>query len=247
VGVGGNDTGGNVTVQLSHLKYRPSAGTDTTKVVTASSYSGNAMTVVKAFPSFSNVALTSTVLAAGTQSLFKTNVSATGAAVVWRKVVFNIAVTANPTINAFQLFENGVDITNLASATINYGKHYATQSRDFNVAAAAGSGQLIFVFNSDRSIPANGSTALELRGNVGGTLIAGQAISTSIANTNGSTFVASDDVYSLGGSAVSGWRTDINPTFLWSDSSAPTHSDTTDDWMGDGLVTGLGQSQALYQ
>lgn len=247
VGVGANDTGGNVTVRLSHLKYRSSSGGITTSVVNPATYTGNQFRVVKAFPTFSNVSLPSTVLAAGTQTLFKTNVSATGGAVVWRKVVFNIAVTANPTINAFQLFVNNVDVTNLASATVNYGKHYATQSRDFNVAAAAGSGQLIFMFNTDQSIPANGSAAIELRGNVGGTLVAGQAISTSIANTNGSTFVASDDVYSLGGSAISGWRTDIDPTFLWSDSSAPTHSDTTDDWMGDGLVTGLGQSQALYQ
>ncbi len=250
VGVGANDTGGNVTVRLSHLKYRDSNGTITTYSVTPTSYTGNEMRLVKAYPTFTNVALPSTVLVAGEQTLFKTQVSATGGAVVWRKVVFTIGTTAGgATITNFKLFENGSEIDTLASKTVNFNRYYASVSKDFNTAAGT-SGQLIFMFNADRAIPANGSVTLELKGEVGGTVAAGHSIVTQIANTNGSTFVNSSNVLTLGGSLTAGWRlttTPANTTFLWSDSSSPTHSSTTDDWFTDAMVQGLATSQALYQ
>lgn len=246
VGVGANDTGADVTVRLERLKYRSSTGTITNSVLTAASYSGNEMRVVKAYPTFSNVSLPSTVLAPGTQTLLKTTASAVGGAVAWRKVVFNLAVTLHPTINAFQLFENGVDITAVASNTIAYGEDYATVTRDFNVAAAAGSGKVIFMFNTDRSIPANGSVTLELKGNVGGANVAGDSITTSIINPRGSTFAVSEDLETYAGT-VDSWDTVVTSGIVWTDSSAPSHATTTDDWMTDGLVTGLGMSQSLYQ
>jgi hypothetical protein len=250
VGVGGNDTGGPVQVQISSLKYHDSNGNVTTSVVDPSTYTGNSMTVVKSYPTFTNVTLPSNVLAVGTQTLFKTQISAVGGPVSWRKVVFTIAVTNVPTINTFQLFENGSEITTLASPTysqLSTGHYYATASRDFNVAAAASSGKVIWQFNSDRVIPAGGSITLELRGNVGGSIVAGQSISTQIGNPNGSTFAASDDVVALGGTAASGWRSDVDPTFLWSDQSSAAHASTTDDWMGDALIQGLSQSEVLFQ
>jgi len=246
VGVGGNDTAGSVTVRLSHLKYRNSSGTITTSTVAPTSYTGNEAVVVKAYPTFSNVALPSTVLANGTKTLFKTNVTAVGGTLVYRKVVFTVSVTATPTLTAFKLFENGVDISSLASGTLLNNsalRQYATNSNDFNIAGVDGDGTVVFVFNTDR--PISGTTTLELRATVGGTNTAGNSISTSIDNPNSSTFVPSNTVILLGGLPAVTWRTDENPSFLWSDQSEPTHSATTNDWMGDGMLTGLGEAQSL--
>jgi hypothetical protein len=245
VGVGANDTAGNVTVRLSHLKYRDSNGSITTTVVDPSTYTGNSMRLVKAYPTFTNVSLPSTVLAAGTQTLFKTQVTAVGGSIAWRKVAFTINRTSSgATIaeSSFQLFENGVEITSLASSTVASGYKYATASQDFDTASAT-AGTLVFQFSTDRVI--SGTTTLELRGTVGGTTSAGHSITTKIANPNGSTFASSATVAQLVPDAS--WGSDVNPSFLWSDSSSPTHSSTTSDWMGDGLVTGLNTSQALYQ
>jgi hypothetical protein len=246
VGVSANDTAGNVTVRLSHLKYRDSNGNITTSVVDPTSYTGSQMRLVKAYPTFANVGLPTTQLAPGTQTLFKTQVTAVGGAVAWRKVVFTISVTATPTItnSTFQLFENGVDITTQASTSFLSGDHFATASANFNVANASGAtGTLAFQFTTDRVI--SGTTTLELRGTVGGTNTAGNSITTRIANPNGSTFVDAAPVATL--SPDASWGSDINPSFLWSDASSPTHSAITSDWMGDGLLTGLGQSQSLQE
>lgn len=249
VGTGANDTAGLVLVQMSHLKFRNGAGAITNQVYDSSVYAGNSNYLTAAYPVFANQGLPSTVLATGEQTLFKTQVSAVGSGLVWRKVAFTVSVTANPTLTNFKLFENGVDISALASGTYAAAgtlQQYATNSKAFSV-AGAGTGTVVFVFNTDRAI--SGTAMLELKGTVGGSIVAGHSVVTSIANPNGSSFVASDDVLTLGGAvaASTAWRTDVNPPFLWSDSSAASHASTTDDWMGDGLLTGLGSSQSLYQ
>jgi len=244
----GTDTGGLVLVQLSHLKYRNNAGTITTSTVSPSTYQGNSNYVVAGYPTFTNAGLPSAVLAAGTQTLFKTNVTANGGAITWRKVVFTVTATANPTIagSGWQLFENGVDITSTASTSALSGYGYATASHDFNV-AAAGTGTVAFTFASERTINAGTSSTLELKGVLGGTLSAGHSVTTKIANPSASTFATANEATVF--SPHDGWGSDVNPSFLWSDSSAPSHNTdgTTSDWMGDGLLTGLNSSQALTQ
>jgi len=144
------------------------------------------------------------------------------------------------------LFENGVDITSTASTSALSGYGYATASHDFNV-AAAGTGTVAFTFASERTINAGTSSTLELKGVLGGTLSAGHSVTTKIANPSASTFATANEATVF--SPHDGWGSDVNPSFLWSDSSAPSHNTdgTTSDWMGDGLLTGLNSSQALTQ
>ncbi|KKS87836.1 MAG: hypothetical protein UV64_C0039G0004 [Parcubacteria group bacterium GW2011_GWC1_43_11b] len=245
VGVGGNDTGGLVLAQLSHLKYRNSAGTITTSVVTPASYQSNNNYLVAGYPTLAVAGLPSTVLSAGTQTLSKVQVTSTGGSVAWRKVAFSITTTANPTLADFQLFENGSDISALASQALggnNTMQNYATNSKAFSV-AGAGTGTVVFIFTTDRVI--SGTTTLELKSTIGGTLVAGHAVTTKIANPNGSTFVAPNDVIALGGTDAGGWKSDVNPSFLWTDQSSASHASTTDDWFGDALLGGINQSQSL--
>ncbi|KKR48413.1 MAG: LPXTG-motif cell wall anchor domain protein [Candidatus Curtissbacteria bacterium GW2011_GWA1_40_16] len=250
VGVGANDTAGLVLAQLSHLKYRNSAGTITTSLVTPASYQSNNNYVVSGYPTIAlgNLTASSTTnatLGTGTQTLAKVAITSNGNPISWRKVVFAITTTAIPTLDTFQLFENGSEISTAASQSLggnNTMLYYATNSKAFSV-AGVGNGTVTFMFNTDRVI--SGTTTLELKANIGGALVAGQSVTTKIDNSSGSTFVAPSTVIGLGGAVAGGWNTDVIPSFLWTDNSSPSHSGTTDDWFGDALLGGINQSQSL--
>jgi len=101
VGVGSNDSGGVVQVRLSHLKYRSSSGTVTVATKDPTAFAGNSNYVFASYPTFANVALPSTVLAPGTQTLFKTNISATGGnGIQWKRVIFTISVSLAPDLSS---------------------------------------------------------------------------------------------------------------------------------------------------
>ncbi len=170
VGVGFNDTAGNVTVRLDGMKYRSSAGSITTTNGLATTNGGNANVVVKAFPSFANQALPTTVLNDGTQTLFKTTVSSNGGQVVWRNIMFT-ATQSGVTISGYKLFEDGSDITSLASVSALSGSRYE------------------FTFSSDRVV--SGTRTLEFKATVALTA-AGDSIVTSIANPAGNTVTSED-------------------------------------------------------
>jgi len=215
VGVGCNDTAGQVKIRLSHLKYHDSQGNITTSVVSPASFSGNSHYVVAAYPVFTNAALPTTVLSTGTQTIFKTTASSVGGQVVWRKLQFTVALggSAAVTTSSYKLFEDGSDITSLASVSGS------------NTAAT-------FDFSSDRVI--SGTRTYELRVDVT-TAGTGDSISTQIANPQGTT-VSSDDEATQAAKSAS---------FVWSDSSAAAHSDLTDDWFTDGLLKTIAASESL--
>ncbi|MEX2053275.1 MAG: hypothetical protein WD898_03560, partial [Candidatus Paceibacterota bacterium] len=88
VGVGANDTGGNVVVQLDGYKYRDSAGTiTTTNGLAPASNTGNAIVLHKTYPVVENQPLPSTTMAAGTMTIFKTKVSSATSNVIGVKQV----------------------------------------------------------------------------------------------------------------------------------------------------------------
>ena len=224
VGVGANDTGGNVTVRLDGMKYRDGRGTITTVTgLTPSSYTGNAIIVHKAYPTFT--AVSNGVLTNGTASLFKATVGSSGASsgIVVKKVVFTITTTANPTIdeNTYKVYLDGGEIAG----------SIATASHDFT-SAGAGTGTVSFVATTPFTI--SGSSTLELRATVGGANVAGDSITTKIANPSSSAIT--DDYTTVAATSAS---------FVWSDSSAPSHSTSTDDWMNDYLIQTANVSYTL--
>src|SRR3989344_5690720 len=95
VGVSLNDTGGSVTVRLDGLKYSSGSGTTTTTTgLSTTTYTGNAFVNVKGYPTFTNSALSTTVLNGGSMTLFKTVVSATGGQIAWNDITFTVASTS---------------------------------------------------------------------------------------------------------------------------------------------------------
>lgn len=233
VGVGANDTAGSVTVRLDGMKYRTSAGAVTTTTgLSTTTYTGNALVDVKGFPTFANVALPTTVLGNGTQTLFKTAVTANSGLLAWNNIVFTVASNStnvafsSPTTN-FKLFENGVDITPLAASGIASVSYVDATNRTTRVE---------FNFATERAISAGNSVTLELQGTVSGSLTAGNSISTQIVNTSGTTVTSKNSADSI--------ATTYN-NFNWTDQSAPSHATTTSDWFTDGLVKTLAQSQSI--
>lgn len=228
VGVGANDTGGLVIVQLDGMKYRNSAGSITTANGYApSTNTGNAIVVHKAYPVFTNQTLPTTDLAAGTQTLFKTKIASSGSNNVGlKKLIFSVQRTvSNPTIAeaTFKVFENGVDITSLGTI--------ATISNDTSV-AGANTATLSFVFTTETAIDSTGKI-YELKGDVGGT-VAGAIVSW-IDNVK-TTQSAADDYTTVAATTAS---------VVWTDGSASGHASTTDDWMNDYLIRTIDVSQTL--
>ena len=224
VGVGANDTAGKATLILDGLKYRDSAGSITTTTqanFSHTTYASNDTYVVKGYPTFTNVALGTSKLVAGSQTLFKTTLSATGGQVGWNNITFTIASSsAAGTWSSLQLWENGVNTGATASAS---GGNATINKR------------VEFTFATERVVSGGSSVTLELRGTVGGTLVAGETVTTNITNPKGSTVTTQDATVQQASGA----------SFVWSDQSAPSHADTTADWFTDGLVKTIAESQAL--
>lgn len=229
VGVGSNDTAGNVTAQLDGLKFRDSAGTITTENGYApASYTGNANHVVKGYPTFANSTLPTSTLNAGTQTLFKTVVSATGSQVGWNDITFTVSSTSvagtfGPNAAGWKLYENGVDITSFSG------------SSTASVSDIGSTTRVEFTFAVERVISAGTPITLELKTTVGGTLAANESVTTSITNPKGTTVTTDDSTIQRASGA----------SFVWSDQSAASHATTTDDWFTDGMLKTLAESQTL--
>jgi len=229
VGVGGNDTAGNVTVQLDGLKFRDSQGTITTENGYApASFTGNANHVVKGYPTFTNGSLPTSSLNAGTQTLFKTVVSATGNQVGWNEITFTVSSTSaagtfGPNAAGWKLYENGSDITSFSGSNTASVSDIGTTTR------------VEFTFAVERVISAGSPITLELKTTVGGTLASNESVTTSITNPKGTTVTTDDSTVQSGSGA----------SFIWSDQSSPSHSTSTDDWFTDGMLKTLAESQTL--
>ena len=234
VGVGANDTAGSVTVRLDGLKFRNSAGTYNVAAdgnlngLSTTTYTGNAFYDVKGYPTFANTALPTSVLSGGSQTLFKTVVSATGGQIAWNDITFSVASSSNVVTiatSSYQLWENGVNITDSAVGAVASDSYIST-----------GNGTYIeFSFATERVVAAGSSVTLELKGTVSGALVAGNSISTKIANPKGTTITSDDSTVQAASGA----------SFVWSDQSATSHATTTDDWFTDALVKTLTETQIL--
>jgi hypothetical protein len=234
VGVGANDTGGKVVVQLDGLKYLSSSGSVTTSNgLSTSTYTGNTFVDHKAYPTFVNQSLSSTVLSAGTRTLASSKVTSNGGSdIALKYLTWTVAKTANPTIteSSLKLFKNGVDVTSLGSfASASAGTDLDTTS--------AGTGYLRFTFTNQEVVNSTGAT-YELQATVAGNLIAGQSISTKIG-------APSSSVVTQPASTVAGTLSATSSSVVWSDQSDASHSATTGDWMNDYLIPGINISQTM--
>lgn len=236
VGVGGGSTGSLLTTAISAFTARNSAGMN--GVGTSGTATGNVMYVYKAIPTVSLLALPTSVLQVGTNTISKFSISSGGTGTIaWNRFIFNIAKTSVPELAngaAFTLWNSDSGTQVLGTFTIRDTANAAT------CLATLVNCRLQFVPTNEEQI--TGSKNYELRATVGGTLVATDYISTTFSQLP-SVFATSTDYVSAaaaGSFAESYAGYGSAASFIWSDVSASSHATTvTTDWSNDYLVRSL--------
>ncbi len=215
VGTNAGATGGNVGIALTSYKYRNSNGIETA----TSSFSGNGvglslvanpMYVYKTKPTITNVALPTTVLSNGTQTIYQFSVTAdAGGTVAWRNIKFNIA-TSSAMVTSPILYDSANQSTPLQNTTCFFSS-FTT---------------VICASTQDQEV--SGSKTYVLKAIVSGAVVT-SSISTSIASS-GLGYAAPTSAPTVQGSSA---------TFVWSDESIVPHTNQTIDWNNDYLVKNL--------
>ncbi len=210
-------TGKNVFATLEYAKYTNTNGveaTDNTDRIGSSIYVHDGIpTLAK---TGSNVG---TTLTAGIQSLAEFSVTPAGNLGV-KRIRFDISksTTIGFASASFKIYENGVDITSVAS--------HSDSANEAGTSEGPGSTSLAvsFEFNSERTL--NAATTYRLEGN-----LSTFAQSTNLTTTiNVDAATAAPTTYALVSSAS---------TFVWTDRSAISHAEGSADWMNSYLLQSL--------
>jgi hypothetical protein len=210
IGTSNGQTGAEITATLDSRKVAGSDGVEATDLTDITLPSKNYY-AYKAIPTVSNVAIPTTVLAAGTQTIAKFAVSADGGPVTWAKMISKSTVTANPTLASVTLYdETNTVIPATITSTLAGGVYTHT-----------------IVLTTEEEI--SSSKTYSLKATVGGTLVTGDSVSTSIQS--GVTAYAAPAAYAtVAGTASS---------FVWSDKADTAHSASTSDWNNNVLVKNI--------
>ena len=215
VGYGAGTTGENVLVSIHSYKKAPASTGAISTTTQSPALGANALYAYKAIPTITNLALPSTVLAAGTNTLAKFQISSGGTGTIgWAKLGFTIASSSGGTVAAITLAslqiwdaDSNTQITATASTSLT-------------------SSGMVLEFSPAVEQQISGAKSYAVKGTVGGTINAGGYMSTSMPN-NSSTHVAP---------AAATTATSTAASFVWSDVSAQSHDVTTTDWNNDNLV-----------
>jgi hypothetical protein len=199
--------GANVGITLTGYSQITSTGV---KTFPGTWLSSNSQYVYKTKPTITNVALPTTVLTAGTQTIYQFSVTAdAGGTVAWRTIKFNVATTSAP-VSLPNLYDSANQSSVLPNTTCT-----------FNTAGSV----VTCVSTQDQEV--SGSKTYVLKATVASAIV-GSSVSTSIAGSNLG-FVAPTAAGSVGATA----------TFVWSDESVTPHTALTNDWNNDSLVKNL--------
>jgi len=217
VGTNAGTTGSNVGVSIRGMKYRNSNGVETTatsSMTEVATLLGNNQYVYKTKPVITNVALPTSVLTAGTQTVYKFQIAAdAGGTLAWRKISLNVG-TSTPsgafTVTGWTLYDAANESTALA-----------------NVTASSGSAVMVdFVSSVDQEV--SGSKTYVVKATIGGSPVTGSTVSHSIG-TGVSTHTDPVAYASVG----------IPSRFTWSDEAITPHTALTADWNDEYLVKNL--------
>jgi hypothetical protein len=214
IGTGSGNTGANVGVTLTGYKALNSGGGESSYAV---DLVGNNMYAYKTKPTITNVALPTSVLTAGTATVYKFTVTAdAGGTLAWRKVSLNFA-TSTPSgafrVTGWTIYDAANESTALANVTAS------------STTFANSTGRIDFLSSVDQEV--SGSKTYVVKATVGGTPVTGSTASHSIAS--GASSHTAPSVY------ATVLATQF-PTFIWSDESIAPHSATSADWNNDYLT-----------
>jgi hypothetical protein len=214
IGTNAASAGANVGVTLSGFESMNSNGV---KTRTNTSLAANNMYVYKTKPTITNVALPTTVLTAGTQTVYKFTITAdAGGTVAWRKISLSVG-TSTPsgsmTVTGWTLYDSANESTALANVS-------ATST------ISGSAGRVDFISTMDQEV--SGSKTYTVKAMIGGSPVTGSTVSHSVQ--------AGVTAYS----APAAYASVTTPsTFTWSDESIAGHSATTVDWNDDYLVKNI--------
>ncbi len=181
IGTGSASTSARVGLTLSGYEAINSNGV---KSRYYPNISGNQMYAYKTKPTITNVALPTTVLNNGTQSIYQFMVTAdAGGTVAWRTIKFNIA-TSTASVTSFNLYDSSNQSTTLSNTTCAYGGSTVTCTS-----------------STDQEI--SGSKTYVLKAIIAGAVV-GASVSVNIANS-GASFAASTDGAAVAGSPTFLW------------------------------------------
>lgn len=209
VGIGAGSSGANVKADIS--AYTAVNGSTGISAAGTGTPTGNPMYVYAATPTITNVALPVTTLTTGTNVVSKFSIASNGGTIGWKKMIFNVtrSIGGTDTLSGTALWDMSTN-TEVAGAFTYTG----TPSIEADNGVA---GTIIFVAINEQQI--SGSKTYELRTNIAGTLATGNNINVNI--TQPSTNAAPNDYSTVAGTTA---------TFVWTDVSATSHSESTLDW-----------------
>jgi len=179
---------------------------------------GSVMYAYAATPTVTNVALPSTSLTTGTQTVAKFSVASNGGTIAWKKLIFTVsrAMGGTDTLATPTLWDSETGLQVAGTATFT-GSIEVDSDTD---------GGITFVATTEQQISGTKTYVLKLV--TAGTLVTGNNINVNFAQP--SAFVVADDYTAVAGTTA---------TFVWSDTSGIGHdsaSTTVLDWNNDYLV-----------
>jgi hypothetical protein len=220
VGIGAGNTGATITTAITAFTA-VNTSTGVSAAGTVSSPNGNAMYVYAATPTITNVALPESTLSNGTKTVSKFAVSSNGGTIGWKYLAFTITkvMSGTDTLASATLWDADTNTQIAGTATF-------TGSVEVDNDTAGG---LTFVATNEQQI--NGTKNYVLKMVVAGATTSGDYLSVSIAQP----LVAYDapDLY------ADVLTDDATATFVWTDQSLVSHSETTEDWNHGYLVKNL--------
>ncbi len=213
VGTGAGTSGENVQVLLHSYKSAPSSTGSITNNSTGlgTGVAGNALYVYKTIPTITNVALPSSTLTAGTNTIYKFSLSSGGSGTIgWAKLAFNVATSSGVNVSSFQLWDadTNTQITGTASTSVST------------------SAVVEFLPLTEQQV--SGTKNYVLKATVAITGTGAKTVSTNIAQPS-----------SFAAPAAASAATSSTASFVWSDLSAQGHAFSTSDWNRDYLVKNL--------
>ncbi len=217
VGTNAGQTGSNVGISIRGMKYRNSNGVETTatsSMTEVATLLGNNQFVYKTKPVITNVALPTSVLTAGTMSVYKFQVAAdAGGTLSWRKISLNVGTSAPSgafTVTGWTLYDAANESTALA-----------------NVNASSGSAVMVdFTSSVDQEV--SGSKTYVVKATIGGSPVTGSTVSHSIGT--GVSVHTNPVVFSSVG---------VPSRFTWSDQAITPHTASVASWNDEYLVRNL--------
>ncbi|MCM2338838.1 MAG: peptidoglycan-binding protein [Burkholderiales bacterium] len=215
VGIGAGTTGSSQVLTLTGFTA-VNTSTGVSAAGTESNPAGSDMYAYAATPTITQLALPTTLLGTGTQTVAKFTVDSNGGTIGWKKFIFTVTRAMG-----------GVDT--LATPTLWDGSTQVAGTAAFtgSVEADGGtSGTITFVATDEQQI--SGSKTYTLKLVTAATLADGDNLNVSIANPS-----------SYAASAAYATVAATTSSFSWTDTSASSHSATTSDWSNDYLVKNL--------